>query len=377
MELIELLNAAPLLRPIGVTRSLRQVYLLSLSKDMGLLEEFLAANPQLQPKALAFPDLSDSRARLARISFPDGREMGAANLGDIGNYPQYEKVFICPSNAGESAAYITEICRFLSGQHIRELYLAANEAPAHTMRQPLPDFFANNSAKLLEAFGLFDTEESRLVFAARLKALLTGNSGYLPVASHPDYFHPQVAPAAGDIMIDGGVSDLVGAQKSFIDAVGITGRIYGFEPIPRLWRTASAKLGQSGNYQLECAGLAEKPGKAFFEDLSDSSHLAVNGGSNTVECALESIDSFCAKNQIKRVDCIKLDIEGAELGALKGAVRTIKEHRPKLIICLYHKPQDMFEIPVYIKSLFPHYKLYLSHTSCQFMDTVLYAAPDK
>lgn len=68
-----------------------------------------------------------------------------------------------------------------------------------------------------------------------------------------------------------------------------------------------------------------------------------------------------------------MDVEGAELESLKGASGTIQRYKPKLAICIYHKPEDMTEIPLYIKSLVPEYKLYVRHHSNSIAETVLYA----
>lgn len=70
---------------------------------------------------------------------------------------------------------------------------------------------------------------------------------------------------------------------------------------------------------------------------------------------------------------IKMDIEGAELAALKGAKNTIKMYKPKLAICVYHNPLDIIEIPKLIKEIEPSYKLYLRHYSKFYSDTILYA----
>lgn len=75
----------------------------------------------------------------------------------------------------------------------------------------------------------------------------------------------------------------------------------------------------------------------------------------------------------ERVTFIKMDIEGSELAALKGAANTIRSQKPKLAICIYHSPQDMLKIPIYIKSLVPEYKIYIRHYTDMMLETVCYA----
>ncbi len=72
---------------------------------------------------------------------------------------------------------------------------------------------------------------------------------------------------------------------------------------------------------------------------------------------------------------LKMDIEGAELNALKGAEKTIRKNRPTLAICIYHSDQDMIDIPEWILSLKLDYKLYVRHYSFGLYpdETVLYA----
>lgn len=70
---------------------------------------------------------------------------------------------------------------------------------------------------------------------------------------------------------------------------------------------------------------------------------------------------------------IKMDVEGAELSALKGAKKLIAKNHPKLAICLYHKPEDIYDIPIFIKQLDSSYKLYIRHYSNYITETVLYA----
>ena len=68
-----------------------------------------------------------------------------------------------------------------------------------------------------------------------------------------------------------------------------------------------------------------------------------------------------------------MDIEGSEQEALRGSMRIIKEFHPKLAICVYHKWEDLYEIPVMIKEWNPDYRLYLCQYSELGSETVLYA----
>mgnify|MGYP002517000463 FL=1 len=74
-----------------------------------------------------------------------------------------------------------------------------------------------------------------------------------------------------------------------------------------------------------------------------------------------------------KVTFIKMDIEGAEMEALEGAKRTIKKNRPKLAISIYHKEDDLWEIPYYVLSRYPWSKIYMRHYSLTTNETVLYA----
>ena len=75
----------------------------------------------------------------------------------------------------------------------------------------------------------------------------------------------------------------------------------------------------------------------------------------------------------ERVTFIKMDIEGSEMDALRGAAELIKSQKPKLAICIYHSPEDMLEIPVYLKTLVPEYQIYIRHYTDLMYETVCYA----
>lgn len=72
---------------------------------------------------------------------------------------------------------------------------------------------------------------------------------------------------------------------------------------------------------------------------------------------------------------IKMDIEGAEKNALIGASRSITTYRPVLAICLYHRPRDLWEIPLFIHELVDDYDMHLRVYGDMLLETVLYCLP--
>lgn len=89
-------------------------------------------------------------------------------------------------------------------------------------------------------------------------------------------------------------------------------------------------------------------------------------------CQLDALDSVIPEEET--VTVLKMDIEGAEEKALEGARRILTEDAPKLAICLYHRPDDFWRIPLKIKEINPNYAIYMRHHSyVNYTDTVLYA----
>lgn len=64
------------------------------------------------------------------------------------------------------------------------------------------------------------------------------------------------------------------------------------------------------------------------------------------ELPVAKIDDICSDATF-----IKMDIEGAELSGLIGAAETICRNKPQMAICIYHRREDIWELPQYILSL--------------------------
>jgi FkbM family methyltransferase len=92
------------------------------------------------------------------------------------------------------------------------------------------------------------------------------------------------------------------------------------------------------------------------------SKIAADGNSRIAVKKIDDMDI-----EVSGKLCIKMDIEGSEMKALRGGAGVIEKYRPDLAICVYHKPGDIHDIPEFIKSLVPSYKCVLrggTHTVC-------------
>jgi FkbM family methyltransferase len=108
-------------------------------------------------------------------------------------------------------------------------------------------------------------------------------------------------------------------------------------------------------------GLGDKETTLKIDSNESSSTFlnAVPSGIKTEEIPVTTIDMECKD---KTIGIIKMDIEGFEYYALKGALETIKRDKPVLLISIYHTGKDFFEIPPMIKSCVPEYKFTIADT---------------
>lgn len=241
--------------------------------------------------------------------------------------------------------------------------------------------------KILSPNQLFEEHKDAVVFIAsevyekEILAQLLGNQFADERIIRIGFEHEElymdnsiVKPQKEEIFIDGGCFD-ADTSLQFIDwAGGKVKKIYAFEPDPINYKMCEESFNEKCKveWQLEPAGLwSEKTVLSFKDSGSASSAFNAEG---TIKVPTASIDEVVGDD---KVTFIKMDVEGAELEALKGAANTIKKNKPRLAICVYHKPEDIVDIPKYIKELVPEYKLYLRHYYPFVYDTVLYAVLDE
>lgn len=120
---------------------------------------------------------------------------------------------------------------------------------------------------------------------------------------------------------------------------------------------------------LPC-GVGDKIEQNFWGGEAKLSARVSKSGNQIIQCM--TIDAI---GDIFKPTFIKMDIEGMEPYALKGAERIIKKYRPSLAICVYHDLAHLWQIPKMISEMDSNYKFYLRHYWIMGLETVLYAIP--
>jgi len=112
----------------------------------------------------------------------------------------------------------------------------------------------------------------------------------------------------------------------------------------------------------------------FYSDNGPGSKVSFeNIGDLKSKVSTTTIDYCVQRHMIKKVDFIKMDIEGAEPKALEGALETIRNFKPKLAISIYHNLDDFSSLYKIIENLDLGYRFYLGHSTIHAEETVLFA----
>lgn len=187
----------------------------------------------------------------------------------------------------------------------------------------------------------------------------------------------------GDYVIDAG-GCWGDTALCFAYEVGENGRVYTFEFVPENLEVMKKNIELNPELKerikiVRNALWSSSNLTMFFSEKGPASRITTTGRVKGPDpgVATLSIDDFVESSNVPRVDFIKMDIEGAELPALKGAKKTINKYKPKLAISVYHSLKDFVNIPEYLESLDTRFKFYLDHYTIHAEETVLFAVPEE
>lgn len=239
-----------------------------------------------------------------------------------------------------------------SGDYVQTSYMDWKLFRLHlrTLGVPL-DCYASPQG----AFGLFDLQQYRCLVADNV------------VQAEPD-----------DYVIDAGACFGTTALY-FAHKVGNQGKVLSCELVPSNLEILQKNLDLNPTLRdritvVERALWSVSDLPIYYQDRGPATRVSLEPSSTSSDqTATLSVDDLVHRYNLPRVDFVKMDIEGAELSALKGAVETVKQFRPKLAISVYHRLQDFLEIPEFIASLGLGYHLHIRHFTIHNEETVLFA----
>jgi FkbM family methyltransferase len=195
---------------------------------------------------------------------------------------------------------------------------------------------------------------------------------YAAVFVLEQYRHPQVEMPEGGVCLDCGAC----CGDAAVWALGRgAGHVYAFEPSPEMQIYLERNIERHGKGRITMIpyGIAEKSGRLDMAPTEDSNLMAgkmTEGGEGRI--TVVSLDDWTKENGITP-DFIKMDLEGYETKALRGARRIITERRPLMAVSLYHDLKDFWEVPLILKEMVPEYRFWC-RKNAPIGEFILYAA---
>lgn len=237
-------------------------------------------------------------------------------------------------------------------------------------------YILDNIKSFNETYNLLSDEGSRQTMQFYLNAAIGGEFDVLYKNCKEDllYFSGVIKDFKVEKLFDCGAYD-GDSIHDFIEVFTNYKMIYAFEPDENNIKRIREREEKENIHDLHIVskGVWSETTMLKFDSSGTSTSSINSNGKNIIKVV--RLDDY--------LDCfdesslIKMDIEGSELEALKGARRIIGEIHPALAICVYHKKEDLITIPQYINSLVPDgtYSYYLGFQGLDLAELVFYAIP--
>ncbi len=241
------------------------------------------------------------------------------------------------------------------------------------------------------ARALFADQTSRRVFDGIIRARLSGRLDFIE-ATATERQEVWRLLGAGNIRtaVDCGAYTGDSLRELLRYAPGLETALC-LEPDVRSFRKLSAyaqALAAEGRavYPLQAAAWSENTTLTFHDTGNRNASLLPSPQSRerlrqveaaAPDSAWEAVCAGLPAGAYRRLDFIKYDVEGAEREALLGSRTLIRQDRPRLLVSVYHRSADLWELPLLVRELYPGARLYLRRMDgVPAWDIELYAVPD-
>jgi FkbM family methyltransferase len=242
-------------------------------------------------------------------------------------------------------------------------------------RLDLPQHIQEAEMPIRRVFSLLQDDESRQEYLNQLRWIASSDFGALAGRNIRETYLPDeiLRLSSEEALVDCGAFD-GDTIRAFLDhRANAFQRIFAFEPDPANYlrlKSYVAGLPCAIADRIRVYGSAVSDRREVLRFEASGSVSSRISGTGALEVPCEAIDDQLAG---QRVSYIKMDIEGAEPKALQGARRTIAKHAPSLAICVYHRQEHLWELPLQMQAFRPDYRLFLRRYGDEFGDVVCYA----
>ncbi len=221
------------------------------------------------------------------------------------------------------------------------------------------EYVRENRERLEAVYGLLADDLSKKTFENIIYYKLSGKIEYLfDCESIPD------EPYQSFFMLDDEESFLdLGAYRGdtvleFVKRVNEYQKIVAVEPDLKTYKKLCSATEKLDSVITVNACIADSCGQRKFNMDSSRGSSTMGGGVEIEAKTIDSLEIYIAPT------IIKMDIEGEELGAIKGAQGVIRKYRPKMNIACYHRSDDLINIPEAVLKINSNYKIYMRHFPC-------------
>lgn len=219
-------------------------------------------------------------------------------------------------------------------------------------------------------FDLLRDTKSKEIFNTLVKYRVTGDLSLMSDFSYTpnEQYFPDFIKLDKEVFMDiGGYDGQTSLQ--FIKRCPNYNSVYLFEPSQKNLEAAKNNLSDFPSIYFIDKGLSDKPAKLKFNSADGSASKISVSGDETI--CVDSLDNLV----MEKITFLKMDIEGGESSAIEGARRHIQNDHPTMAIAVYHKPEDLWEIPEQVLSIRGDYDLHLRHYTEGTDETVMYFVP--
>ena len=224
------------------------------------------------------------------------------------------------------------------------------------------NFVKENFDKFKTVYSLLSDEKSKENYINIILGKLTGNINFLINAETDvaEAYSNIIKPTKDSHYVDIGAynGDTI---REYLSFAGSCKKITAFEPDVKNYKKLTDYANSCGFDTSTFYNIAawDKTETLTFYSRSgrNSAGTTSHNGLKSIEVKADAVDNYISEN----VDYINIDAEGSDKNVIFGLENTLKKYKPCLSCALYHRNEDMFEIPLQLKSIYNNCEMFIRH----------------